>query len=380
MPNTVQIVVEPQKERLILESVFKNLGADAVFSRDLNDALAVFERTRPRAVFITEGSEPPPEIQIRELLRVAPFLPLIVLLKRRDSSRAVEYMKLGAFDCAQSPWTEEEIRPLYKKALNISGTTLRLDTGDPFRKWKIVLLLAGLAMTLIFGFISGWLYSFKKYNKAAPPPSMTELPYAHPSGLAFEKDRVLVSDWYTQAIYKHDINDFKIAGIASFPDSVPVGLADGADAVWLAAADGEIERRMKNDKFTLLSKTTPGPKPPTGACYDGLYIWLVYAQDNLISKRLANDGLSELRSFTYPGGTPAAIACDPRFLWIADETQKSLVKLSPDDPETILSRTEIPQYASKSLKVTGLGSKDGRIWFTAEDKGKGWLFNLPEPK
>jgi DNA-binding NtrC family response regulator len=98
MPNTIQIITASKKERLILESVFKNLGADAVFSQDLNDALAIFERTRPRAVFITEGTEPPAEIQIRELLRIAPLLPLIVLLKKRDSSRAIEYMKLGAFD------------------------------------------------------------------------------------------------------------------------------------------------------------------------------------------------------------------------------------------------------------------------------------------
>ena len=130
LPNTVQVIVEAQKERLILESIFRNLGADAVFARDLNDALSLFERTRPRAVFVVDGEEPPAEIQIRELSRIAPFLPIIVLLKRRDSSKAIAYMKLGAFDCAQSPWTEEELKPLYKKALNISGTTLRLDTGQ----------------------------------------------------------------------------------------------------------------------------------------------------------------------------------------------------------------------------------------------------------
>jgi len=382
MPNTVQIIVESRTDRPILESIFRNLGADAVFSRDLNDALAVFEKTRPKAVFIVDGEEPPAEIQIRELLRIAPFLPLIVLLKKRDSSKAIAYMKLGAFDCAQSPWTEEEIKPLYKKALNISGTTLRLDAdrAEINRVNKMVLVAAGLVMTLLFGFISGWLYGFRKYGRKLPPPSMTELPYSHPSGLAFEKGRVLVSDWYTQAVYKHDLKDFKLAGIAAFPDTVPVGMADGADAIWLAAAGGDIERRMKNDRFTLLSKTKPGLKAPVGVCYDGLYFWAAYQDGNVISKRLGNDGLSELKTFTYPGKTLAALACDPRFLWVADEGLKALVKLSPDDPETILSKTEIPQYASKSMKITALSSKDGKIWFAAEDKGKGWLFNVPEPR
>ncbi|OGS08129.1 MAG: hypothetical protein A2270_03555 [Elusimicrobia bacterium RIFOXYA12_FULL_51_18] len=382
MPNTVQVIVESQKERLILESVFKNLGADTVFSQDLNDALAIFERARPRAVFIADGEATPAEIQIRELLRIAPFLPIVVLLKKRDSSRAVAYMKLGAFDCAQSPWTEEEIRPLYKKALNISGTTLRLDTDqiERFAKRKTALFLAGSAITLIFGFVSGWFYGFNKYNREIPPPSIIELPYSHPSGLAFEKGRVMVSDWYNQAIYRHDLKDFRITGVTSFPDTVPVGLADGSDNIWVAAAGGTMERRMKNEKLTLISKTKYGPKPPAGACYDGLYIWLAYAEGNKISKRLANDELTELRSFTYPGKNLTAIACDPRFLWVTDEGLKSLIKLSPDDPETILSKAEIPQWASKSMKITALGARDGKIWFASEDKGKGWLFNVTEPR
>jgi len=379
MPNTVQIIVEAQKERAILESIFRNLGADAVFSRDLNDALSVFERTRPRAVFITDGESPPAEVQIRELLRVAPFIPIIVLLKKRDASKAIEYMKLGAFDCAQSPWTEEEIKPLYKKALNLSGTTLRLDTAQ-FEKQNAVFFLAGLAVTLIFGFVSGWLYGFNKYRVVTRPPSMTELPYSHPSGLAFEKDGVLVSDWFTQAIYKHDLKNFKITGIASFPDTVPVGLTDGNDNIWLTAAGGGIERRMKNARFTLISKTKPGVRPPSGACYDGLYFWSANTGTGRISRHLADDELSETASFTYPGSELTAFTCNKRFLWAADASLKALIKLSPEDPENILARVELPQYASKSMKITAMGAKDGKLWFTAEDKGKGWLFNVPEPK
>jgi len=379
MPNTIQIIVGAEKERLILESVFRNLGADIVFSRDLNDALSIFEKARPRAIFIVDGEDPPAEIQIREILRIAPLIPLVVLLKRRDSSKAIAYMKLGAFDCAQSPWTEEEIRPLYKKCLNLNGTALRLDTRQ-FEKQNAVLAIAGILTALIFGFVSGWFYGFNKYRVEVRPPSMTELPYSHPSGLAFEKDTVMVSDWYTQAIYKHSRTDFKISGIASFPDIMPVGLTDGTDNIWLSESGGGIERRMRNARFTLISKTTIGTKPPSGACYDGLYFWAAYPEGNRLSKRMADEALTEIASFTYPGSSLTAFTCDKRFLWAADEKLKSLVKLSPDDPEMIISKTELPQYASKSLKITAMGSKDGKLWFTAEDKGKGWLFNVTEPR
>jgi hypothetical protein len=89
MFNTVQIICASEKDRLVLRGIFRNLGADAVFASDLNDALAVFEKARPAAVFIADGEEPPAEIQLREIRRVAPFIPVLPLLKRRDASRAV---------------------------------------------------------------------------------------------------------------------------------------------------------------------------------------------------------------------------------------------------------------------------------------------------
>src|SRR3989338_4984025 len=128
MFNTIQVICASEKDRTILRGIFRNLGADAAFSNDLNDALSIFEKARPAAVFIADGEEPPAEIQLRELRRAAPFIPVIPLLKRRDASRAVGLMKAGALDCAQSPWTEEELRPLYRKALRLSGTAIELDS------------------------------------------------------------------------------------------------------------------------------------------------------------------------------------------------------------------------------------------------------------
>ena len=169
MFNTVQIICASEKDRAILRGIFKNLGADAVFSSDLNDALAIFEKARPAAVFIADGEEPPAEIQLRELRRVAPFIPVIPLLKRRDATRAVGLMKAGALDCAQSPWTEEELRPLYRKALKLSGTVIELDSSALNRRRKS-LALALAAFVGFTGFAGGLYYGFKKYSPSAPQP------------------------------------------------------------------------------------------------------------------------------------------------------------------------------------------------------------------
>ncbi|MDD2804646.1 MAG: hypothetical protein PHV33_03765 [Elusimicrobiales bacterium] len=379
MFNTVQIICASEKNRLILRGIFRNLGADAVFSNDLNDALAVFEKARPAAVFIADGEEPPAEIQLRELRRVAPFIPLLVLLKRRDAARAVELMKLGALDCAQSPWTEEELRPLYRKALNLSGTAIELDSLALRRSRRT--LAAALALFLGFaGFAGGLYYGFKRYSPRAQQPHSFYLPYAHPTGIIIKKDSVLISDWYSQALYEHNPKTFGIKKVTSLTDVTPVALAASQDSLWLAGTNGVIERRLLDAGYSRASRTAAFKPTPDSACFDGLYFWTADSRTGAITKRMPGDALQELKVYKYPGQKLAALTCDTRFLWAADPGLRSVVKLSLDDPERIISRTQLPQYSSRTLKVTALAAKDGQLWFAGEDGDRALAFYTDEPK
>ncbi len=379
MHNTVQIICASEKDRTILRGIFKNLGADAVFSLDLNDALAVFEKTRPAAVFAADGEEPPAEIQLRELKRVAPFIPVVPLLKRRDAERAVGLMKAGALDCAHAPWTEEELRPLYRKALSLSGTSLDLDT-TALRARRRSLALTLAAFFAFTGFAGGFYYASVKLGVKPASPDRFALPYAHPTGLVVRKDSVLVSDWYSQALYEHDMRTFMIRRVTSLPETTPVAMASSPDALWLAGAGGVIEKRLPDARYTVVSKTAAFSPAPDSACFDGLYFWTADSRTGAIVKRMASDALPALKTFKYPGQKLSALTCDKRFLWAADPGLKALVKMSLDDPERIISRTELPEYASKTLNLTALASAGGRIWFAGDDNGRGLVFRKNEPK
>lgn len=379
MHNTVQIICASEKDRTILRGIFKNLGADAVFSNDLNDALAVFEKARPAAVFTADGEEPPAEIQLREIKRVAPFIPVIPLLKRRDAERAVGLMKAGALDCAHAPWTEEELRPLYRKALSLSGTSLDLDTTALRARRR------GLAVTLaVFfaftGFAGGFYYASVKLAVKPADPDRFALPYAHPTGLVIRKDSALVSDWYSQALYEHDIRNFMIRRVTSLPETTPVAMASSAEALWLGGAGGVIEKRLPDARYTIVSKTAALSPAPDSACFDGLYFWTADSRSGAMVKRMAADALPELKTFKYPGQKLSALTCDKRFLWAADQGLKALVKMSLENPELIISRTEIPEYASKTLNITAVAAAGGRIWFAGDDGGRGLVFRKNEPK
>ncbi|MDD5208375.1 MAG: hypothetical protein PHV36_03245 [Elusimicrobiales bacterium] len=379
MFNTIQIICASEKDRTILRGIFKNLGADAVFSSDLNDALAIFEKARPAAVFIADGEEPPAEIQLRELRRVAPFIPVIPLLKRRDATRAVGLMKAGALDCAQSPWTEEELRPLYRKALRLSGTVIELDSFA-LRNRRRSLALALAACFGFAGFAGGLYYGFLKFSPLAPRPHSFYLPYAHPTGIMVKKDSVLISDWYSQALYEHGVKNFGIRKVTSLPELTPVAMAASQDALWLAGTNGVIEKRLLDARYTVASKTPAFSPAPDSACFDGLYFWTANSRAGTIVKRMPGDALGEIKTFKYPGQKLSALTCDTRFLWAADPVLKGLVKMSLDDPERIISRTELDVYSSRTLKITAMASKDGTIWFTGEDGDKGLAFYKNEPK
>lgn len=379
MFDTVQVICAAEKDRLVLRGIFRNLGREAVFSADLNDALAVFERARPGAVFIADGEEPPAEIQLRELRRVAPFLPLVVLLKRRDAARAVELMKLGALDCVQAPWTEEELRPVCRKALSLSGTPVELDSAALRRSRRA--FTAGLALAAaLAAFAGGTLFGYVRFSPRAQQPRSFYLPYAHPTGIVVKKDSVLVSDWYSQAIYEHNPKTFGIRRVRSLTDVTPVAMTASQDTLWLAGADGAVERRLLDAAYTRSSRTAPFRPAPDSVCFDGLYFWTADSRSGAITRRMPGDALTELKTFRYPGKRLSALTCDTRFLWAADPGLKSVVKMSLDDPERVLTSTQLPQYASRSLKITAMAAKDGLLWFAGEDGDKALAFHTDEPK
>ncbi len=379
MFNTIQVICASEKDKLILRGIFKNLGADAVFASDLNDALAVFEKARPAAVFTADGGEPPVEIQLREIRRVAPFIPVIPLLKRRDATRAVELMKAGAMDCAQSPWTEEELRPLYRRAVRLTGTPLELDSSALRRRRRSAALALGVFFAFA-GFSGGLYYGYKKYSPKASQPHTFSLPYAHPTGIVLKKDAVLISDWFSQGLYEHSFKNFNITKVTSLPQVTPAALASSQDALWLAGANGVIEKRLLDTRYTPVSRTAAFSPPPDGACFDGLYFWTVHSASGVITKRMPGDALTEMKKFKYPGKKLAAFTCDTRFLWAADPDLKAVVKMSLDDPERILVRSDLDAYTSRTLKITAMAARDGRLWFAGEDGGRGLAFYRDEPK
>ncbi|MFH1619863.1 MAG: hypothetical protein ABIG11_08155 [bacterium] len=376
MPVT-QILAYSERDRREIAGILAGLGCESSPAATLNNATDVIEKVRPRVVFIAEDSAAPPcPVMIKELMQFAPLVPLIVFLRERDSARAVEYMRSGAFDCIAPPWTADAVRPVLRKALNISGTGLSLARPRSQLRKKLPFIAVLTALLLSGAFYLGRFHARRKMAvvPALPGPYSWNLPYSHPSGLAWDGKSLRVSDWYSQSVYEHDpVAGMRLLSVAHLPSAVPSGLTFGEGVFWMAVS-GHIEKRMRDAKLTLLGRTRFQGERLSGLCHDGLYLWTVDAKQGRLRRHLTDSELTVTRTWQSPAANPAALACGPAFLWLADASSRELLTLPLDDPETVLSRKSLPQYRDAGLKITGLASDGKRFWSSAEGKNKGMLF------
>lgn len=365
----IQIVAGGEKARERLAGIFKNLGIETAPASTLNDAVSLAEKLRPRAVFAADEADgAPAEVMVRELLRVAPLVPVVVCMNTRDSSRAVELMKAGAFDCVAPPWTEEALRPVLRKALRMSGTAMDLSGGGPsFSKTApLVFLMLAVAVS---AFLVGRFYLGPGKPKSV---SSWELPYSHPSGIAFDGGKLWISDWYSQSLYLHEPEKMSVTKVVSLPASVPVTLCAGGGNLWVGTSAG-IEKRMPDSKLTVLARYKFPGREISGICHDGLYVWTADAGEGKIRRHITDNELTADREYQVPPKELSAMFCGPRFIWTVDGSSYEILSRSVSDPQTILSKKPLPEYR-EGWKISGLTGDGGRFWAVAEGKSGGRVF------
>ena len=379
MSAAILLLCPAERDLSKLRPLFAAAGADLAAAEGLQEALAALRKGRPAAIFLTDGPETAAEIALQEFRREAPFVPALVLLRERDSSRAAALLKAGAFDCAQPPWTPEEIARLCRKALSPVSPRLELDDSR-LRSGRRLLAGLAAAFCLLAGFAGGLYLAWRNYRPAPEKPKTSfALPYSHPTGIVPLGESLLISDWHSQALYKHSPADLRLQKVFPLQETTPVALAAGREALWVAGADGRVEKRLPDAGLTRLQRKARLLPPPDGACFDGLYLWTANARAGEITKRIPLDDLPALATYKYPGRALGALACDNRFLWAADPGLKALLRLQLDNPEILLSSSPVKAYAGRGVKITALASAGGRIWFAGADGDKGFAYWEPSP-
>jgi DNA-binding response OmpR family regulator len=371
----VLLVVAEEEVRSEIARLLEGLGHEVLQSPGPPDCYRILADRRPQA-FVVEESD----ALLSESLRLAPMLPVIVCLKKRDAETALQLLRRGAFECVAPPWTGEALSAPIRRAARVQGTAFGVSwsSGPPPRVRRLRAAAAAAAVTLIVVAPFALRARRRRLAELANRTLSQPLPYNHPAGAAW-RDGLWASDWFDQTIYRHAA-DLSIAKLYHFPSATPGAFtfAEGS----LLVSSGRRWLKVAPDVSLRKEGTFEPPGPRTvGLCYDGLYIWSADAETKRIYKHLPDDRLSVLESYPYPGRIPSAIACDASDFWSLDESSGELLRHDAKRPDLLLGRWLLPQYSSHVWRPTGLAHEGSVFWSVAEKKeGEGGrLFRDPDP-
>jgi hypothetical protein len=332
----------------------------------LEAAVELLGSSPPRMMLVVDSADQDAETQLRELLRVSPLLPVVVVLKTRDASRAVRLMRTGAAEVVAPPWTREAVAAGLSRAGRLPGTVYSVMKVPPKRPSAAFYFLA-VALFFAAAFSTRSLRRAEMLQaQEAARRYYWDIPSQHPAGLAYDAGALWVADWFTQSLYVQDPATMAIKRIVHFTDQTPIAVAFGSDSVWTASASGGIARRMKDEKLTLL-QTYPDAAPDTlGIAFDGLYLWTIDSRKHMIHKHLLDADLSEVASYKYPGVAPSALAWDGKSLWSLDSANRELVRHNLERPDEALERISLGEYKDGRHRPVGLAWDGTRFWTVGE--------------
>ncbi|MBI3552184.1 MAG: hypothetical protein HY077_06675 [Elusimicrobia bacterium] len=331
----------------------------------LPEAVELLRESRPRLMLIVDSPQSDAEALLREILRVAPLMPVVVALTERDATRAVRLMRTGAAEVVAPPWTREALSACLAKASRLPGTAYSV-ARMPRRPSAAVYFFAVLAFfAAAFGTLSLQRQQ-RQRQEALARKDHWDLPTRHPAGMAFDAGRLWVADWYTQSLYSHDPATLVLDRIVHFTDETPVALAFGADAVWTVSASGRIDRRMKDDKLTPVQTYLDAAPNTLGMAFDGLYVWTCDSRQHKIHKHLLDADLSTVASYKYPGSSPAALVWDGRSLWSLDAGNRELVRHNLERPDEAVEKISLAEYQDGRHRPVGLAWDGERFWSVGE--------------
>jgi CheY-like chemotaxis protein len=350
---------ESDRERLSLlagESGHQVHGAGR-----LAEAVEVLRELRPRLVLIVDSPQQDAEILLRELLRVSPLLPAVVVLKERDATRAVRLMRAGAAEVVAPPWTREALESCLSKASRLPGTVYSVARSPRRPSAPAYFFAVLLFFCAAFGTVAVRRQA-RLAREAQERKDYWDLPYKHPAGLAFDSGSLWVADWFSQSLYAHDPSSLAVRRVVHFTEEPPVGVAFGEGAVWTAAGSGRIVRRMKDARFSAV-QSYPAAAPSTfGMALDGLYLWTCDARKKQISKHLLDADLTVVASYKYPGAAAAALAYDGKTLWSLDAVNRELIRHNLERPDEAVERIALTEYSDGIYRPAGLAWDGERFW------------------
>ncbi len=340
---------------------------------DLKSALEMLAQERPKVlVWVSEEPEDDQKesAALREIVASCPLLPVIMAPARRDASRALELLRMGAWEVLPWPQSQTAIKAAVSRAIRFEGTSLSI--APPPHEPSNRAVLWGLAAVALAGLLLGALSVRRaqlRREAIRRAGAHWDIPYSHPSSLAFDDGGFWVSDWYTRTLNFQRKPELSLARVVPLPRETPIGIGFGGGFLFTSDTRGRIVRHMKDAGFTPLGVYRQEAYGTVGIAYDGLFLWTV--TKHTLYKRILDADLSVVESWPYSGQKAASLTFDGESLWSLDAGAGELIRHRLDRPGEAAARIALPEYKAGDYEPVGLAWDGSRFWTVAARKTDG---------
>lgn len=292
-----------------------------------------------------------------ELKKLFPDKPLIGWTSQRNAKAAVELINAGAFDCLSAPLQTKELLGVVEysikrtKVIEHEESILR----KHIRKTTAGISAAALVLAAIFLAVNR--------NTTSEPRTFT-LNFQNPTGIFCLKNRIWISDWYTQSIYrfKAGASNITLEKTYYFQGNNPYSSALINGFLWVTDTGGNIRRyELERDEPVFHGSFKSQGLAPTGLCLQDNYVWSVDAEANAIFQHPMGDPSSVIMKYSYPGLMPVGFYWDGEYFWSADgKTGKIYKHYGPEREFYIIAMFTIVPEGGGTL--SGLSGSGKNLW------------------
>jgi CheY-like chemotaxis protein len=304
-------------------------------------------------------------------------LPIIMVTGYGNVELAEQALQLGADHYLSKPFHNKELIDVIGQILRKRGYVLPEPSASPADRTEsapespleevaedrrsfnglflVAMILAGAALAWHF----------------VTPRSNYPVPYSNPAGLVFTDQNLWVADWFSQAIYVHDVHkrDLPLKKTYYLPDVHLTGMAVTGNAVYTADSWAHVLRKHRMDDHLSVVFTVPSPGPsPCSLFWDGKYLWSCDLSTGKIYQHQADDRLTVVASYLSPGKAPVGFFKDDRYAWSMDAKTRMIYERRLDNQLSIVATYQLPEWEEGMAPLACFTWLGNDLWFTRTGK------------
>jgi CheY-like chemotaxis protein/sugar lactone lactonase YvrE len=366
--------------RQIIDWILTPQGYEIFAVEDGAQALGNGKKINPDLVLLDVRLPDMESLEImKELKKIKPGLPVLILSGFGDIEAALELVKQGAFNYLPKPFKVDDLRQMVKKAINqqvaaaIDVPAQEIPAGDSPKEQNeskspvIKYLICAAAILLLAA--GGSL--FWKWRSAGATAVEYAIAYTNPSAICWDGKYVWIADWASETIYRHARDEkFSVSANFKMPGIVATGLAYDGKYLWVSNSFSQ--KIYKRSTDSALSEaalfSSPGPSP-SGLCFDGKNLWSADFQQGKIYKHASDKTLSIAATYGSPAANPCGLFKYGKYFFIADANTNRIFKVDPASFK-VKSVFILPQYEDQQHHITSIAWDGNSLWVCSDGNQK----------